>query len=93
MNLEEVEPELSSESNPDEKFAESGGEVFSRYPDGRPARWKCGIGENEEIIDPTGMAKEAIHYLNEKGEWEAGNPDEELIKEIKRWHTDWMDVR
>jgi len=76
-----------------EEFIKSGGKVLEWYKENnrptRPKRWLCGRGENEEIIDPLGMTKECIRYLNEKGEWEAGNPDEDLLEEIKRWRSDY----
>lgn len=99
---EETEEEQKGEAQEKEKlpkfdlgkeFIESKGKVFAWYPDGRPSRWECGQGEHGEPIDPKGMRKEAIHYLNEKGKWEAGNPDEELLAEIKRWRNDWMDPK
>ena len=76
-----------------EEFLKNGGKVLKWYPDGRPAVWKCGLGKNGEIIDPKGAEKSGLHHLDDKtGNWMSGNPDEELIKEIKRWRSDWMDV-
>ena len=84
MSKEKLEPK-KPEFNLDKKFIDSGGEVLNWYPAGRPARWKCGIDKNGNFIDP----QEAIHYKNANDEWEAGNPDEELLEEIKRWRSDW----
>lgn len=96
------EEDDQGENKPEEKepsfdlgteFIESGGQVFAWYPNSGPAVWKCGRGKDGEPIDPKGMQREALHYLNERGEWEAGNPDEELLAEIKRWRSDWMDLK
>jgi len=76
-----------------EIFEQTGGKILESYPDGRPKKWLCGVGENGEIIDPRGKEKEAIRYLNKENQWEAGNPDEDLIKEIKRWRSDWHDIK
>lgn len=74
-----------------EKFVKNGGKVLEWYADGTPRRWKCGRGEKGEIVDPQGMKKEAIRYFNAQGECEGKNPDEESLKEIKLWRSDWMD--
>lgn len=75
-----------------EEFLKSGGKVLKWYSGGKPASWKCGRGEKGEIIDPKGMSKMGQHFLDKDGNWMGGNPDKELIEEIKRWRSDWMDI-
>ena len=87
MNIEK-----ESEIEINQEFVQSGGKILEKYSDGRPKRWLCGQGKNSEIVDPPNKENEAIHYLNEEGEWEAGNPDQELLEEIKRWRSDWHNV-
>jgi hypothetical protein len=90
LSSEEKIKEKKPEFDAGEEFLKNGGEILKWYSDGRPASWKCGRGEKNEIIDPKGMEKMALHSLDKDGNWMGGNPDEELIKEIKRWRSDWM---
>jgi hypothetical protein len=76
-----------------EEFIKSGGKVLEWYKkNGKPKspkEWLCGHGENGEIIDPQGMTRESLHYLNLEGKWEAGNPDKRLREQIALWRSDW----
>jgi len=78
-----------SEFDPGEEFIKSGGEILEFRPDGKSAHWKCGKGENGAPTHPEGMAKEAISYINEKGEFEGREPDEKLLEEMRLWRPNW----
>jgi hypothetical protein len=79
-----------SEFDPGEEFIKSGGKILESHPDGRPARWKCGKGENGAPIHPKGMIKEAVTYINKDGELEGRELDDKYREEIKLWRSDWI---
>lgn len=87
INKRKVEGEAESM----EEFLALGGRILEYYPaEGdqpeRPKTWICARDKKtKEPLDPPGFRKKAIHYLNPKGQWEAGNPTEELIQEKEAW--------
>lgn len=90
MSQENIE-ETSSET--EDIFNQTGGRILESYPDGRPKLWQCGEGENGLPVDPASAEKNCIHFLDENGRKMAGNPDEKLLEEIKRWRSDWTDIK
>lgn len=76
-----------------EEFINSGGKVLEWYDDGRPKRWLCGRSPKGEPICPEGMQKDAIIYLNNKGQYEGTNPGQETREDIEKWRSDWQNVR
>lgn len=36
---------------------------------------------------------DTIFFLGNNGQWHAQNPSPELIEEIKKWRSDWMDLK
>lgn len=59
-----------------------------------PRAWPIEIGPKGEIIGlPEGIKREdVILRIESDGSWWAYNPSQEIIEEIKKWRSDWMDV-
>lgn len=92
---------VKAPETPDFEFAQRGGHIIERYPDGRPKMWVCGIqrgGEEGAVqaFDPLG-AEHVWHSLatvEEKKQYGTQaiiighNPDESIKAEERIWNPD-----
>ena len=54
--------------------------------------WPVSFNEKGRVVGlPAGVSeKNVLVYIGGDGSWYAQNPPEELLKEIRQWHSGWV---
>lgn len=59
----------------------------------KPKEWIYAIKDGKTIFEnpPEIKVNNVIKAIDSKGFWRGTNPDKKVIKDIKKWRSDWKD--